>query len=133
MDAKVLLIEETPEIAALIARCLAVAGIGCTVCATGVLGFLAAVREHYDALILDVDSPASEARAVVAGLKRLGRTPVIILTEWGSGDELSPWWEMGAAQCIQKPFSPALLTRRVQAVVYQTRERETAGDRLRQS
>jgi two-component system, OmpR family, response regulator len=121
MNAKVLLIEETPEIGALIARCLATAEIDCTVCATGVLGFLAAVREHYDALILDADCPASEARAVVAGLKRLGRTPVIILTEWGCDDELSPWRELGVAQCISKPFSPTLLTRCVQGVVLETR------------
>jgi two-component system response regulator AdeR len=117
MDAKVLVIEETPEIATLISRCLAMVGMRCTVCTTGSLGFFAIVREHFDALILDVDCPASDGRAVITGLKRLGGTPIVVLTAWSAREELSPWWEMGVDHVVPKPFSPVLLAQCVRGVV----------------
>ena len=88
-----------------------------------------------DVVLLDVIMPEMDGYAVIGELKKSGKTkdiPVIFITGLSSADDEEKGLNLGAADYISKPFSPATVKLRVQnqiKIIDQTRliiKKETA-------
>ncbi|MBP6766089.1 MAG: response regulator, partial [Rubrivivax sp.] len=83
-----------------------------------------------DLILLDVMMPGMDGYQVLAELRRQAATaaiPVVFLTALGSAEDEGRGLEMGAADYITKPISPAVLRARVRAQL----EAKLARDWLR--
>ncbi len=77
---------------------------------------IAAGQPRPDLILLDVVMPAMDGYTVLARLREQAATrdiPVIFLTSLGSADDEGRGLELGAADYITKPVSPAVLRARV--------------------
>jgi DNA-binding response OmpR family regulator len=125
---RVLIVEDDPDIAQLIAHYLQKAGY-----ATDALSSGAAVMRHVrakppDAIVLDVMLPGMDGLLVCQQLRADRATaaiPIIMLTARGEESDRIAGLELGADDYVTKPFSPGELTARVGALLRRT-ERNTA-------
>jgi two-component system response regulator VicR len=119
---KVLLIEDSPEIVKGIALTFKVRWPDAQVISVleGKKGIKAAETEAPDFVILDINLPDINGFEVLESIRRFSDVPVIILTvREDEVDELRGL-EMGADDYIVKPFRPANLLTRMQAVLRRT-------------
>ena len=83
------------------------------------------VREHFDALILDLMMPGEDGLQILRRLRAAkDMTPVIMLTARGEDVDRIVGLELGADDYIAKPFNPRELLARIHAVL----RRRPAGD-----
>ncbi|MDR2501055.1 MAG: response regulator [Treponema sp.] len=64
-------------------------------------------------ILLDIDMPGMDGYEAIKALKTNPQTraiPVIFLTGMAGGGEEARGRELGAADCVAKPFEPALLS-----------------------
>lgn len=86
-------------------------------------------REKVDLVILDIMMPLQDGLAVCRDLRKNTAIPVIMLTARGDEADQLQAFELGADEYVVKPFSPKVLTARVNALfrrLEQNRE-ETVG------
>ena len=116
-DRPVLIIEDDPNTASLIALYLEREGFRPITAGDGETG-LALARRHRPALvILDLMLPRMDGWEVCRRLRRHARTPVIMLTARGDEIDRVAGLTLGADDYVVKPFSPRELAARVQAVL----------------
>jgi diguanylate cyclase (GGDEF)-like protein len=80
-------------------------------------GITAAEKYHPDVILLDIIMPEMNGHAVIKALKNSEKTsdiPVIFITGLSNTDDEEKGLNMGAADYISKPFSPAIVKLRVQ-------------------
>ncbi len=88
-------------------------------------GYLRALDNEYDAIILDIMVPGKDGLAILKQLRREGRNaPVILLTARNELDDRLEGLNLGADDYIAKPFFVEELVARIHAVV-----RRSMGDR----
>ena len=121
---KLLVIDDDLELRGLIAFALQQAGYFVLQAADGAAGIALYEAEQPDLVILDVNMPGMDGFAVCRELRRLGDTPVMMLTVRNSEEDLITGLDGGADDYITKPFSPRTLTARVRALL-----RRGGGDR----
>lgn len=73
-------------------------------------------REKIDLVILDVMMPGYDGWTVCREIRKASRVPVIMLTAKGEEVDQLFGFEIGADEYITKPFSPRVLTARVNAI-----------------
>lgn len=73
-------------------------------------------REKVDLVILDVMMPVYDGWTVCREIRKTSRVPVIMLTAKGEEVDQLFGFEIGADEYITKPFSPRVLTARVNAL-----------------
>lgn len=133
MGAKVLVVDDEPDIVELVRYHLEKAGFRCLVGADGAAA-LRLVREHRpDLLILDLMLPGLDGLEVCRRLRHdpaTARLPVIMLTARAEEVDRVVGLEVGADDYVVKPFSPRELVARVNAIL--RRVREPAGEAVRQ-
>jgi len=115
MDAKILVVDDEPEIADLVEVYLK--SEGCTVfkCGTGAQA-LACVREQeLDLAILDVMLPDLSGFTLCGEIRKEHRFPVLMLTAKGDDMDKITGLTIGADDYITKPFNPLELMARVKA------------------
>ncbi len=114
--AKILAVDDEPELTALMQFHLEHAGYAVGTAANG-WEALACVRERRpDLILLDLMLPDLDGFGVCEILRRDPLTatiPVIIVSSWISGDSRQLGLELGALDYITKPFSPHELVARV--------------------
>jgi two-component system, OmpR family, response regulator ResD len=117
--AKVLVVEDEPAIADIVARYLRRAGYETAVAGTGqqALGRTEAARP--DVVVLDLMLPDIDGLEVMRRLRRAdrGRSAIILLTARGEESDRIVGLRLGADDYVVKPFSPAELVARVDAVL----------------
>jgi two-component system OmpR family response regulator len=114
---RVLVVEDEPRLAALLARGLREAGHTSDVRHTGGEGLLAATGGDYDAVVLDVMLPGMNGLAVCRKLRDRGvRTPVLMLTANGEVSDRVAGLDSGADDYLPKPFSFDELLARLRAL-----------------
>ena len=131
---RVLVVEDEPDIAALIAYQLTREGFRVETAGTGMEAIQAVARDIPDLVVLDRMLPGLTGDEVLARLKEEAATsniPVLILTAKREQEDRIKGFELGADDYLTKPFSPRELVLRVQAILRRVREAGmTAGGRV---
>jgi len=114
---RVLIVEDDPELAALLRDGLRAQRIDPTVAATFAAGREQAVLTSFDVIILDVRLPDGTGFALCGDLRRQGvTTPVLMLTALDAVDDRVRGLEVGADDYLTKPFAFRELVARVKAL-----------------
>jgi len=117
---RVLVVDDEPDITALVAYHLAKAGFRVSTAANGPDALKAAREERPDVIILDVMLPGVSGYDVLAELRRQDETRdvgVIMLTARREEADRIRGLSLGADDYLTKPFSPAELALRVNALL----------------
>jgi two-component system, OmpR family, alkaline phosphatase synthesis response regulator PhoP len=118
--ARVLVIEDSKDIADLVAHYLKGAGYDATVTGNGSEGLGLARTAPPDAIILDLMLPGLDGLHVCQALRTEPKTaaiPIIMLTARGEESDRIRGLEFGADDYVTKPFSPKELVARVGALL----------------
>ena len=120
MPHRVLVVDDEPDITALVAYHLAKAGYRVSTAGTGIEALKSAREQRPDVVILDLMLPGISGYDVLQDLRRLEDTRdvgVILLTSRRDEPDRIRGLSLGADDYLTKPFSPAELTLRVAAVL----------------
>jgi two-component system response regulator ResD len=115
----VLVVDDEPTIGEVVARYLERAGYRAEVADTGPKAVEAASATRPDLIVLDIMLPGLDGLEVMRRLREGDgrRTPVILLTAKGEESDRIVGLRLGADDYVVKPFSPAELVARVDAVL----------------
>lgn len=117
---RVLVVEDEPDIAALIAYQLTREGFRVETVGTGTGALQAVNREIPDLVVLDRMLPGLSGDEVLQALKEETATrtlPVLVLTAKREQEDRIEGFELGADDYLTKPFSPRELVLRVRAIL----------------
>jgi two-component system alkaline phosphatase synthesis response regulator PhoP len=117
---RILVVEDSPDIAELIDHYLKAAGYTTTVIGNGSDGLRQAKLSPPDAVILDLMLPGMDGLHVCQALRGEAATsaiPIIMLTARGEEADRVRGLELGADDYLTKPFSPKELVARVAALL----------------
>jgi DNA-binding response OmpR family regulator len=114
--AAILIVEDEPAIADLIALQIKLAGHTAEVLRRGDVVAERVLRERPDLILLDVMLPGRDGFSVMQDIRPLG-VPVIFLTAKERLEDRVTGLKLGADDYIVKPFAAAELTARIEAVL----------------
>jgi heavy metal response regulator len=115
---RILLVEDDETIADFVEKGLREAGFAVDRVADGETGLERALRESYDAAIVDVMLPRLDGFALIDAVRARGvRTPVLILSARRWVDDRVRGLQAGGDDYLTKPFAFAELLARVQALI----------------
>ena len=117
--ASVLVVDDEPTIAEIVARYLERAGYRARVAGDGPGAISAAAAQRPDLVVLDLMLPGIDGLEVMRRLRALdpAHIAVILLTAKGEESDRVTGLRLGADDYVVKPFSPAELVARVDAVL----------------
>jgi phosphate regulon transcriptional regulator PhoB len=124
MAARVLIVEDEPDIRSLLAFHLEREGYLLTVARNGEEAIRAAHASPPDLVLLDLMLPEMDGLEVCRRLRRDPATqavPIVMLTARGDEVDRVLGLELGADDYVVKPFSPRELVARIRAVLRRTR------------
>ena len=130
VPARILVVEDERDIAALVAYHLTKEGYRVRTAEGGTEALEAAASERPDLLILDLMLPGLSGYEVLGELRRrpeLTEVPVIVLTARRDEADRVRGLELGADDYVTKPFSPRELVLRVGAVLRRAQSPAVAG------
>ena len=78
-------------------------------------------------IILDVMMPKMDGWEVCAEIRRNSKVPIIMLTAKGEERDELQGFELGVDEYISKPFSPKILTARVDAIIRRVYSKDAGG------
>ncbi|MEH1939381.1 MAG: response regulator transcription factor [Nostoc sp.] len=114
----VLFVEDEAKIANFVRAGLKEQGFVVDYCDNGDEGYLRALENEYDVLVLDIMVPGKDGLSILKLLRRQGRNaPVILLTARNELDDRLEGLNLGADDYIAKPFFVEELAARIHAVV----------------
>jgi len=115
----ILVVDDEPTIAEVVARYLSRAGYETRTAADGPSAVAAARALRPDLIVLDIMLPGFDGLEVMRRVHEdlEGRVPVILLTAKGEESDRVVGLNRGADDYVAKPFSPAELVARVDAVL----------------
>lgn len=121
----VLFLEDEAKIASFVQAGLKEQGFVVDYCDNGDEGYIRAMNNAYDVIVLDIMIPGKDGLFILKHLRRAGRNvPVILLTARNELDDRLEGLNLGADDYIAKPFFVEELVARIYAVV-----RRSTGDR----
>lgn len=115
----ILIVDDEPAIAALISRVLTAAGYTCQAVTSSEKAADLIEQNRYDLVLLDVMMPKIDGYDLLEYIRPTG-TPSIFVTAKDAVSERVRGLHNGADDYIVKPFAPAELTARVEAVLRRT-------------
>ena len=133
MSTRILIVEDDPDIADLVAHYLDKAGFATDRIASGREALASITAKPPDLVILDLMLPQIDGleicRTVRADRKTAG-IPIIMLTARGDESERIVGLEIGADDYLAKPFSPNELVARVRALLRRAQRNASQGPTL---
>jgi DNA-binding response OmpR family regulator len=116
---RVLVVDDEPTIAEIVARYLERASYETRIAADGHAALAHASTWHPDLVVLDLMLPGIDGLEVMRQLRDTGgpRVAIILLTAKGEESDRIDGLRLGADDYVVKPFSPAELVARVDAVL----------------
>ena len=115
---KVLLVEDTQEVAEVIFDYFEDSDVELDYAANGNLGLVLAQQHNFDCIILDIMLPGIDGLSICLRLRESGNnTPIIMLTARDTNSDMLTGLKQGADDYIVKPFDLELLEARIEAVV----------------
>jgi two-component system response regulator ResD len=119
----ILVVDDEPTIADVVSRYLERAGYSARTAADGQAALRSAGEKRPDLVVLDLMLPGMDGLEVMSRLREYGEGPrvsVILLTARGEHADRIAGLRLGADDYVVKPFSPAELVARVDAVLRRT-------------
>ncbi|HSF40985.1 MAG TPA: response regulator transcription factor [Thermoanaerobaculia bacterium] len=116
----VLVVDDDPSIRQTLSRELALAGYDTIAAADGVEGKNLFEERQPDLVITDLAMPRADGFAVVAAVRRVDATPVIVLSVRGEEEDKVRALDLGADDYVTKPFSLRELLARVRTQLRRT-------------
>lgn len=113
--AKILIIEDDEDIAAIEKDYLELSGFQVSVCSDGVSGLTAALEQPFDLLLLDLMLPGMDGFTICRRVREVKDIPILMVTALGKDVDKIRGLGYGADDYIEKPFSPSVLVARVKA------------------
>lgn len=121
MRRKVLIIEDEPEIRAILAIALRHAGeFDAITAADGLEGLEVAEREKPDVILLDALMPGLDGYGTCRRIRQhpdLQSVPVVFLTAKTDYKAVAAAVASGASACLAKPFDPLLLSSELESIL----------------
>lgn len=118
MFVNVLFVEDEAKIANFVRAGLKEQGFVVDYCDNGDEGYLRALDNEYDAIVLDIMVPGKDGLSILKQLRQKGRNvPAILLTARNELDDRLEGLNLGADDYIAKPFFVEELVARIHAVV----------------
>jgi two-component system, OmpR family, response regulator len=128
---RILVVEDDPTTAADIVQCLEGAGFEAEVVGDGAEALEAALAGAYQAITLDRMLPGLDGLDLVRALRGQGRdTPVLMVSALSDVDDRVQGLRAGGDDYLVKPFAPAELTARLEALLRRQRREGAAETRL---
>jgi two-component system phosphate regulon response regulator OmpR len=118
---RILLIDDDPRLAAMVAEYLGGAGYRVATAPDGTHGLTRLAREPYDAVVLDLSLPDIDGLEVCRRLRARWDIPVLMLTARGDATDRIVGLELGADDYLPKPFEPRELLARLRAILRRKR------------
>jgi two-component system, OmpR family, response regulator ResD len=117
--ANILVVDDEPTISEVLCRYLERAGYGTRVAADGHAAMTAVLERAPDLIVLDLMLPGIDGLEVMRRVREhdRDRTAIILLTARGEESDRIVGLRLGADDYVVKPFSPAELVARVDAVL----------------
>jgi two-component system, OmpR family, response regulator ResD len=115
----VLVVDDEPTIAEVVARYLERAGYSARIAADGIQALEAVAKQRPDLVVLDLMLPGIDGLEVMRRMREQDRERIatILLTAKGEESDRVVGLRLGADDYVVKPFSPAELVARVDAVL----------------
>ncbi|MGD9427314.1 response regulator [Pantoea sp. NSTU24] len=129
-NSDILIVEDDPEIAAILTAYLQNSGYTISHAENGALALTYCATASPQLIILDVRMPVMDGWQVLAEIRRRGDTPIIMLTANDDDVDKLSALRIGADDYVVKPFNPAEVVARVQAVLRRTRVATRSDDVL---
>ncbi len=125
-QALILIAEDEPEIADIVAAYLTRSGLRSVQATDGRQALELHERLKPDLVLLDVQMPCLDGWQVLTEIRRRGDTPVIMLTAMDQDIDKLMGLRIGADDYVVKPFNPAEVVARTQAVLRRSMARASA-------
>lgn len=134
MPIRVLMIDDDPQLAELLAAYLRPHDVLLTNAPDGARGLRALEAGGFDAVVLDVMMPGLDGLDVLRRLRASSALPVLMLTARGDETDRVVGLELGADDYLAKPVRPRLLLARIHSLLRRIRggapAPERPGDRV---
>jgi two-component system KDP operon response regulator KdpE len=112
-----LLIEDDPQLQMLLNTTLNSQNYQVLAVTTGQEGLIVARNRQPSLLILDLGLPDIDGQEVIRRLRKWSGVPIIVLTARNQESEITQALDSGADDYLSKPFSIAVLTSRIKALL----------------
>ncbi len=113
----ILVVDDDPSIRQTLVRELALAGYDAVAAADGVEGKAVFEERRPDLVITDLAMPRADGHAVIAAVRRVDQTPVIVLSVREEEEDKVRALDLGADDYVSKPFSLRELLARVRTQI----------------
>jgi two-component system, OmpR family, response regulator len=114
---RILIVEDEPDLLASLARALREEGYAVDTAENGEDGLFNAESIDYDAVVLDVMLPRLDGWEVLKRLRKMKRTPVLMLTARDASRDRVRGLDTGADDYVVKPFDLEELLARLRALI----------------
>ena len=123
MDGRLLVVEDDPQVRAMLARALGYEGFEVTTVATGAAAMAELRRAEPELMLLDLLLPDGDGMDVCRRIRAAGgHIPILMLTARDTVSDRIEGLEAGADDYLVKPFSTAELVARVRALLRRARD-----------
>jgi two-component system KDP operon response regulator KdpE len=113
----ILVVDDDAAIRQTLVRELALAGYDAMAAADGLEGTAVFEERRPDLVITDLAMPRADGHAVIAAVRRVDQTPVIVLSVRGEEEDKVRALDLGADDYVSKPFSLRELLARVRTQI----------------
>lgn len=113
----ILVVDDDPSIRQTLVRELALAGYDPLAAADGVEGKEIFEQRRPDLVITDLAMPRADGHSVIAAVRRVDQTPVIVLSVRGEEEDKVRALDLGADDYVSKPFSLRELLARIRTQI----------------
>lgn len=115
-----LLVDDDDRIRELLKRYLAQAGARVSAAASAASARKLLASMDFDLLILDVMMPVEDGFSLAESVRRTSKVPIVLLTARGMPEDRIRGLSIGADDYVAKPFEPAELALRINAILRRT-------------
>ncbi|MBM3577296.1 MAG: response regulator transcription factor [Alphaproteobacteria bacterium] len=129
-DARVLVVDDEPQIQRVLRPSLTASGYEVLEAATGREALAAISANSPDLVILDLGLPDMDGKEVLRKLRILTRTPVIVLSARDRESEKIAALDLGADDYVEKPFAMGELLARMRTALRHSQSASLESDRV---
>lgn len=120
MEAHILVAEDEERLRTIIRDYFTAHGLTCALAKDGEEALERLRERDYDAVLLDVLMPNLDGFAICRAVREGSGVPILFLTALGGEKDVLRGYALGADDYVTKPFSPAELTARIDALYRRT-------------